>query len=711
MKGPQPQQHEIEHDSGVTTDVGSNTGRSDQAFPVSEINQDDDCRTMASAITTAAGLALDPHVGDGENQDEVEDEKVKQVERNDSVATATDTTDGRGAKGISEAAAAPNSFPQTNTDRNTDSFLEEIVSSIQSMPAITNPTSEPPLPGAYARTGGIAQPPGNLSQSGVHQQEGSIASQRDNMESQGEDVDSDLGLVEAKPVEQDISVDLEQAQPVYEDLVSSSISGTWDQRKKKASTRRMIAGSVLIVFVVFLLSFTLPRPTDNSIPANGPNTSSTENASDVNWSDTDDSLLVRHFAYLRDLLPNDLIPPNGSNGYYPSATLNPQDNAFYWLAKDPRLETYSKERAVQRLALATLYHSTEGDNWKENKHWLDYNIHECDWYHGDRMIAFFEMETSDYPCNNETGLYERLWLPNNNLNGTLPDAIYAMSSLLSMEWIWNGNLKGTISPEISRLQNLEKVSFTFCHPTGTIPTEIGLVSSLRILYVTTEENDGGKLQGTIPEEIDQLSNLEQLNFGFQTITGTLPTTIGLLTRMKSLGAQDALLTGSLPSELGLLSDMVYIYVYGNHMSGEIPSELGILSNLVSLNAHNNQFNGRIPSELGLATSLTEILLSNNTLQGTIPSELGLLSNVKMVYLSHNKDINGTLPEELNAWNSTIQAFDISHTDITGRILPFLEQAQNKTSFERYFFECDQRFPCINDRPDDSRTPYERDPEE
>ena len=129
----------------------------------------------------------------------------------------------------------------------------------------------------------------------------------------------------------------------------------------------------------------------------------------------------------------------------------------------------------------------------------------------------------------------------------------------------------------------------------------------------------------------------------------------------------------------------------------------------SLHAYNNHFGGQIPTELGMATSLEEVILANNTIDGTIPSELGQLSSAYMMFLSYNPGLGGSLPKDLELLSSSIQAFDISSTNITGDIPSFLQEAQNDTSFARYYFHCNRNFPCPEDKPESDNALYDQEP--
>lgn len=68
---------------------------------------------------------------------------------------------------------------------------------------------------------------------------------------------------------------------------------------------------------------------------------------------------------------------------------------------------------------------------------------------------------------------------------------------------------------------------------------------------------------------------------FAGITGSLPTEVGLLSNLKLLHVQFNSLTGAIPTELGLTS-MTNLALHYNEMEGTIPTEVGALSGLHTL---------------------------------------------------------------------------------------------------------------------------------
>jgi hypothetical protein len=130
------------------------------------------------------------------------------------------------------------------------------------------------------------------------------------------------------------------------------------------------------------------------------------------------------------------------------------------------------------------------------------------------------------------------------------------------------------------------------------------------------------LNGTIPSELGNLSNLTYLHLGSNSLTGTIPSELGNLTKLTQILLFSNSLTGSIPSELGNLTNLTYLHLSKNSLSGSIPSELGNLTNLTFLNLSSNSLTGSIPSELGNLTKLATFSYTGNSITGSIPNGLG-----------------------------------------------------------------------------------------
>lgn len=121
------------------------------------------------------------------------------------------------------------------------------------------------------------------------------------------------------------------------------------------------------------------------------------------------------------------------------------------------------------------------------------------------------------------------------------------------------------------------------------------------------------------------------------MTGTIPTLLGQLTSLRTFYLGYAgfgnLLSGAIPTELGNLASIENIYFEDCGLTGGIPTELGLLTNLEILYLPSNQLNGSIPTELGTLTSLLQLRIDENSFVNgdgrAFPDEVCALMNEKL----------------------------------------------------------------------------------
>ena len=208
----------------------------------------------------------------------------------------------------------------------------------------------------------------------------------------------------------------------------------------------------------------------------------------------------------------------------------------------------------------------------------------------------------------------------------------------------NGNWTGSIPSQIGQLRDMIQLFGWVNQLTGTLPTELGLLSPKRFDVGL----DG--LDGVISSDGLQIS-LDESH-----LTGTIPSELGLSKSLALLHLIGNKLTGKIPSELGQLEDFTEsLRLNLNQLTGTIPSEIGNLRPW-RLQLSNNMFTASLPSEFALITRLERLLLDSNNLTGTIPLELGTLPNLKEVNISGNAGLVGSIPMsmcELNNWTIEI----------------------------------------------------------
>jgi hypothetical protein len=135
---------------------------------------------------------------------------------------------------------------------------------------------------------------------------------------------------------------------------------------------------------------------------------------------------------------------------------------------------YSEGQLKQRFALATYYYATNVNGtepWTQENEWLSYDHHECECYLAPCVDVLEGDIVEDSACDNYTQIHNatqpihsddyhfvRLWHRSNNLQGTIPEEIYSVTHLKSVDLNINAGLGGTLSSAIGRWTNLELFS-------------------------------------------------------------------------------------------------------------------------------------------------------------------------------------------------------------------------------------------------------------
>jgi len=196
---------------------------------------------------------------------------------------------------------------------------------------------------------------------------------------------------------------------------------------------------------------------------------------------------------------------------------------------------------------------------------------------------------------------------------------------------------------------------------GTLPSEIGDLTNLT--YLDLENNN---LSGAIPNEIGNLTDLVYLYLNKNQFSEAIPDTIGNLTKLEDLWLDRNQLIGAIPATIGDLTVLDRLFLHTNNLSEVIPPEIGDLTNLTELDLSFNTLTGTIPTEIGNLTNLTELDLSFNTLTGTIPTEIGNLTNLTRLIFENNGQLTGTIPATIGNLTG-LTSFDISDNMISGSI--------------------------------------------
>jgi hypothetical protein len=229
-----------------------------------------------------------------------------------------------------------------------------------------------------------------------------------------------------------------------------------------------------------------------------------------------------------DALMARLIKSGAADQFTISAEGTAQYKAMDWLSNhDPAQLDASSDGLISRYALAVLFYSTSGrdpvntnpmeTDWTQHNFWMTGEGY-CKW-HGVKCVG-----DDDYFLTEGNGKVFQISLPSNNLRGSIPSEIEALSDLFSLNlksnWLEgplphqfrfrnmrdllldDNMLNGTISMKMASMLELRTLSMAYNEFTGSIPDTIGAATQLRYVKL-----DGNQLTGTLPPSLSSLSRL------------------------------------------------------------------------------------------------------------------------------------------------------------------------------------------------------------
>ncbi len=176
---------------------------------------------------------------------------------------------------------------------------------------------------------------------------------------------------------------------------------------------------------------------------------------------------------------------------------------------------------------------------------------------------------------------------------------------------------------------ISRIVLAFNNLDGIIPPEIGDLTEL-----TSLDLDNNQLGDTIPAEIGNLIQLTSLYLNNNQLTGSIPPAIGNLTSLTHLILDNNALDGSIPEEIGNLIEVKQCYLDGNELTGSIPSEMGNLIKATYINLTDNQLAGAVPDAFTNLIALKTLRINYNQLDG-LPN-LSLLPELHTLYAQDNR---------------------------------------------------------------------------
>jgi hypothetical protein len=309
----------------------------------------------------------------------------------------------------------------------------------------------------------------------------------------------------------------------------------------------------------------------------------------------------------------------------------------------------------------------------------------------------------DLIFDEETGLQtENFGSSPFGLSGPIPSELGLLTNLNYL-FLNENKFSSTIPSEIGLLTNLKGLDFKFNSDiTGRLPEQIGRLTSLETLDLV----DTNLIGPAFPKALLQLTDLKYLHLKGNAFTGTIPTEVGVFSSLINMALDQQFLTGSIPSEVGLLSNLRILYLSNNQLTGTIPRELSQCSSMIILDIHSNSIEGKIPTEVAAMSNMGFFQLNSNQLRGTIPTEIGLQAGVywldfssnylsgafpssefiqdfrflHLLFLDNNPQLTGTIPENLMT-DSFAYRLKLENTGFSGTIPNHLCRLQGRLEFD------------------------------
>jgi len=176
----------------------------------------------------------------------------------------------------------------------------------------------------------------------------------------------------------------------------------------------------------------------------------------------------------------------------------------------------------------------------------------------------------------------------------LPPQFGAMTNLEKIRLSYNlfeGDLDDGETPILGAMTKLTHLEMESNYFTGGFPDAIATMDQLTYCYL---RRNNMSFNFDFIKSGQFKDNMFAMWLDGNAITGTIPTEIGLMTGLASFSAANATLTGTIPEEIGNLNQLRRLWLFNNGLSGNIPEALNKLDLLEVVELHGNKLKGDMP---------------------------------------------------------------------------------------------------------------------
>ena len=224
--------------------------------------------------------------------------------------------------------------------------------------------------------------------------------------------------------------------------------------------------------------------------------------------------------------------------------------------------------------------------------------------------------------------------------------------------------KKPVEVAANRITNVAPVHFKTVKITNRQTDSLALVA----LYDASKGAEWAKNQWDLAKPMDEWKAV--------TLTG------GRVTALKLTTSGVITKEWTLPTEIGDLAELTDLRINSNKLTGELPETLFELTKLQKLYFQNDDLTGELSASLSNLTDLTELYLDRNkNLGGTLPEDIGKLTGLTGINISQTA-IGGPIPQSLSQCTS-LKSLMANSCQLSGEIPDFWDQLPNIGTLQMY----------------------------
>ncbi|XP_018838884.1 receptor-like protein 7 isoform X1 [Juglans regia] len=313
-------------------------------------------------------------------------------------------------------------------------------------------------------------------------------------------------------------------------------------------------------------------------------------------------------------------------------------------------------------------------------------------------------------CNQDTGHVIALNLSRSCLYGSITSnsSLFRLLHLQNLTLANNDFNHSQIPSEIGNLSSLTHLDLSYSQFSGQIPSAIQYLSKLSFLSLYSYYDNYGLYTKNLASLVQNLTNLETLDFFGINISSTVPESLANLSSLKLLALSNCSLYGQFPTRIFHLphlqkldvwsnedltghlpefhtnSPLKYLYLDGTNFSGNLPASIGNLNSLTSFTIYNCNFSGTIPNSFSNLTQLTTLDLSANPFNDlswlTRVSSNDILPQFGFLGLAH---LNLTKLPDILRNQSKLEYLDLEGNNLQGLIPKWMHNV-SKESLQNFY---------------------------